>query len=167
MSPGWGRGLTGNSRPPPGEAPTGNLLYSLRPRFFDRNQARRAPWGLVPPGHDQGQARWPVASGARRHCLRPRHAPPRAEAPGCAQTCPSPPTPPFRLPASHPAARGDAPFRRSSRKSALWAYGFHRFAAEPPSFTLPRAVPHLLLGACDGGSEGDGQVRAGHRFPRP
>ena len=29
-----------------------------------------------------------------------------------------------------------------------------------PFFSLPRAIPRLLLGACDGGSEGDGQVRA-------
>src|SRR3546814_2357240 len=58
-------------------------------------------------------------------------------------------------------------FGRSSRKPALWAYGFHRYAAEPPFFSLPRAVPRLLLGACDGGSEGDRQVRESHRFPLP
>src|SRR3546814_4261486 len=38
-------------------------------------------------------------------------------------------------------------FGRSSRKPALWAYGFHRYAAEPPFFSLPRAIPRLLLGA--------------------
>lgn len=37
------------------QTPIGNLLYSLGPRFFDRDQARRAPAGLGPAGYDQGQ----------------------------------------------------------------------------------------------------------------
>ena len=148
--------------------PIGNLLYSLRPRFCDRDQARRAPAGLAPSGDDQGQGRdGRPPFGVRRHSLRPRRAVRASRRRGARKPVPLPSTPPYRLPASHPAARGDAPFGRSSRKPALRAYGFHRYAAEPPFFSLPRAVPRLLLGACDGGSEGDGQVRASHRFPRP
>src|SRR3546814_5629054 len=37
------------------QTPIGNLLYSLGPRFFDRDQARRAPAGLGPAGYDPGQ----------------------------------------------------------------------------------------------------------------
>ena len=37
------------------QTPIGNLLYSLRPRFFDRDQARRAPPGLGASRNDQGQ----------------------------------------------------------------------------------------------------------------
>ena len=148
--------------------PIGNLLYSLGPRFCDRDQARRAPAGLVPSGDDQGQGqdgRPPF--GVRRHSLRPRRAVRASRRRGARKPVPLPSTPPYRLPASHPAARGDAPCGRSSRKPALRAYGFHRYAAEPPFFSLPRAVPRLLLGACDGGSEGDRQVRESHRFPLP
>lgn len=37
------------------QTPLGNLLYSLGPRFYDRDRARRAPAGLGPAGYDQGQ----------------------------------------------------------------------------------------------------------------
>lgn len=138
--------------------PIGNLLYSLGPRFCDRDQARRAPAGLGPSGNDQGHGKMVgrLLAPAVVFEASPRYS--RAEAPGCAQTCPAPFYAAFQAPG---VASGGA------RGRALRAYGFHRYAAEPPFFSLPRVIPRLLLGACDGGSEGDGQVRALHRFPRP
>src|SRR3546814_15562998 len=67
-----------------------NLLYSLGPRFCDRDQARLSPAGLGPSGNDQGHGKM-----VGRHLApaavfdaSPRSS--RAEAPGCAQTCPPP-----------------------------------------------------------------------------
>ena len=125
-----------------------------------------SPCGSRPYGSRSGAGRYGRSPcGDRRQSLRPCHAA-RVSRRRCARIpFPLPSTPPFRLPASHPAARGDAPFGRSSRKPALRAYGFHRYAAEPPFFSLPRAIPRLLLGACDGGSEGDGKVGQGVASP--
>lgn len=129
-------------------SPIGNLLYSLRPRFCDRDQARRAPAGLGPSGDDQGQGRDgrpPV--GARRHSLRPRHAVRVPRRRGARKPVPLPSTPPYSLPASHPVAHGDAPYGRSSRKPALRAYGFPPQAAEPSVFQLaPRYPPSASWG---------------------
>ncbi|AJA11644.1 hypothetical protein SKP52_24010 (plasmid) [Sphingopyxis fribergensis] len=70
--------------------PIGNLLYSLGPRFCDRDQARRAPAGLGPSGNDQGHGKMVgrLLAPAVVFEASPRYS--RAEAPGCAQTCPAP-----------------------------------------------------------------------------
>ena len=136
-------------------------LFAKAP-IFDRGPSSPSPFGSRPCGSRSGAERYGRSpSGDRCHSLRPRHAVRVSRRRRAREPFPLPSTPPFRLPASHPAARGDAPFGRSSRKPALRAYGFHRYAAEPPFFSLPRAIPRLLLGACDGGSEGDGKVGQG------
>lgn len=138
----------------------------LRSRPSSPSPCGSRPCGSRPCGSRSGAGRYgrsPI--GDRRHPLRPRHAVRVSRRRRARIPFPLPSTPPLRLPASHPAARGDAPFGRSSRKPALWAYGFHRYAAEPPFFSLPRAIPRLLLGACDGGSEGDGKVGQGIASP--
>lgn len=154
------------SGPPTGLGPIGNLLYSLR-RSFAAPSSPSPPCGLGPAGDDQGQARW-TADDTAAAIPEAAARSSRTATPASARACPSPSTPPLRLPASHPAARGDAPYGRSSRKPALSGLRLSTAARRNlPFFSLPRAVPRLLLGACDGGSEGDGQARAGHRFHRP
>ncbi len=150
-----------------GRRPTvGYLLYSLG-RAFVAPSSSSPRCGLAPSGNDQGQARWTAAATRPRSWVRPRRANRAPRRWRQRVPVPLPSTPPFRLPASHPAARGDGPSALKQKTGPFGAYGFHRYAAEPPFFSLPRAIHRLLLGACDGGSEGDGQARAGHRFLQP
>jgi hypothetical protein len=54
VSPGWGRGLTGNSRPPPGEAPTRQPALLAKAAILRSQQALQAP--CVASGGTRGRA---------------------------------------------------------------------------------------------------------------
>ena len=92
-----------------GRRPTvGNLLYSLG-RAFVAPSSSSPRCGLAPSGNDQGQARWTAAATRPRSWVRPRRANRAPRRWRQRVPVPLPSTPPFRLPASHPAARGDGP----------------------------------------------------------
>src|SRR3546814_1686084 len=105
-----------------------NLLYSLGPRFCDRDQARRAPAGLGPSGNDQGHGKMVgrLLAPAVVFEASPRYS--RAEAPGCAQTCPAPFYAAFQAPG---VASGGA------RGRALRALTQQTGRSEEPTSELP------------------------------
>ena len=115
-----------------------------------------SPCGSRPCGLRSGAGRYGRSpTGDRRRHLRPRHAV-RVSRRRCARIpFPLPSTPPFRLPASHPAARGDAPFGRSSRKPALRAYGFPPLRVGTFRFSAcPALSPVCFLGPATAAPKG-------------
>ena len=115
-----------------------------------------SPCGSRPCGLRSGAGRYgrsPI--GDRRQHLRPRHAV-RVSRRRCARIpFPLPSTPPFRLPASHPAARGDATCGRSSRKPALRAYGFPPLRVGTFRFSAcPALSPVCFLGPATAAPKG-------------
>ena len=146
--------------------PIGNLLYSLGPRFCDRDQARRAPAGLGPSGNDQGHGKMVgrLLAPAVVFEASPRYS--RAEAPGCAQTCPAPFYAAFQAPGVASGGTRGRALRALKQKTGPSGLRLSTAARRNlPFFSLPRAIPRLLLGACDGGSEGDGKVGQGIASP--
>ena len=136
--------------------PIGNLLYSLGPRFCDRDQARRAPAGLGPSGNDQGHGKMVgrLLAPAVVFEASPRYS--RAEAPGCAQTCPAPFYAAFQAPGvASGGARGRALRALKQKTGPSGAYGFPPLRGGTFRFSAcPALSPVCFLGPATAAPKG-------------